>query len=167
MEHTGGLWNGHTGVTARSGVRRMSVAVAVWLLLSAGVTADIEINKSGDRYDLIARGAPLADILQRIDALEEATMRFSGNLDRPVTAVYRDIALDELLYRLRVTYMLVYERDAADSISLPMTTTGKRRIHCRPTWSRFPTPSERGRRPSRLHGVSHYPWTIYSRSTPI
>jgi len=91
---------------------------ALRLLLPAALFAfhafgsnNFELSRNGDRYDLTARHASLSDILLKIDELEEADIRLYGQQNRTVHVVYKNQTLDQLLYRLGVSYMLVYENN--------------------------------------------------------
>lgn len=83
----------------------------LWCALSACAIAGFTLERVGDRYSLRAEQAPLPEILAEIDRRETAALRFYGSHDRLVSATYHDLTLDALLYRLGVSYVLVYERD--------------------------------------------------------
>ncbi|HMO03540.1 MAG TPA: LysM domain-containing protein [Kiritimatiellia bacterium] len=85
------------------------------LLILAGLLpargASFSLEKAGGRYTLVASGAPLSEILAAIDRHETATLRFYSNTDRTVHATFRDLPLEQLLDRLRVSFLLSYESD--------------------------------------------------------
>lgn len=94
------------------GILAQIAILAIWLVaLQVVADSGIQLTRVGDKYSLVAHDAPLHEVLQRIDAIEEATLRFFGNQEGTINAVYRDVTLDQLLYRLGISYMLVYEPD--------------------------------------------------------
>lgn len=84
---------------------------AVLFTFHAFGAENFELSRNGDRYDLTARNARLSDILLKIDELEDASIRLYGEQNRTVHVIYKNQTLDQLLYRLGVSYMLVYEND--------------------------------------------------------
>ncbi len=80
------------------------------LLPALGDTFSLE--KKEDRYTLVSSGAPLSEILAAINRHEAATLRFYSDTERPVHATFRDLPLEQLLDRLRVSFLLLYESDA-------------------------------------------------------
>ena len=95
------------------------------LLAGPGVSAQIEISKTGERYAVVVRDAPLEEVLWRINELEPVELRFLGEPEGTVNVVYRDIGLDDLLQRLGVSYMLVYERDIGGAFHLRDSLMGQ------------------------------------------
>lgn len=94
-------------------IRAMRLLYAILLMLLAGLVHadDLVLVKEEDRYTLHATSVPLSAVLQRIEVIEGVTIRHFGASDRLISATYRDVALDQLLARLRVSYALVYEAD--------------------------------------------------------
>ncbi len=86
---------------------------AIVILLFAGSVSAQEfvLEREDDRYTLRAKDVPLSSLLQRIEVMEGVAMRHFGDDDRLITASYRNVSLDQLLSRLRVSYALVYEPD--------------------------------------------------------
>ncbi|HMO50119.1 MAG TPA: LysM domain-containing protein [Kiritimatiellia bacterium] len=78
----------------------------------------LTLSRSGDAYTLVAEQAILSDILAEIDRQEPAALRFFGDYSQAVSATYRNVALDTLLYRLGVSYVLTYEADDAGEYRL-------------------------------------------------
>ena len=70
-----------------------------------------QLSREDEAYTLVADQAVLSDILQEIDRQEPAALRFFGTYDQAVSATYRDVSLDTLLYRLGVSYVLTFEAD--------------------------------------------------------
>jgi len=91
-------------------VSRLILFAVLFHLHSFGAET-FELLRTGDRYDLTARNASLSDILLKIDELEEASIRLYGEQNRIVNVIYLNQTLDQLLYRLGVSYMLVYENN--------------------------------------------------------
>lgn len=101
-------------------VMRIAMVAGLLIALAAHVPvqAEFQLDKDGDRYTLVARDAPLPDILRRIDDLEPASLRLYGERNVPVTATYRRLTLDQLLNRLGVSYVLIYEGNDQDGYLL-------------------------------------------------
>ncbi len=84
----------------------------VILLLAGSVSAqELVLEREDDRYTMRAKNVPLSSLLQRIEVMEGVAIRHFGDDDRLITASYRNVSLDQLLSRLRVSYALVYEPD--------------------------------------------------------
>jgi hypothetical protein len=69
------------------------------------------LEKHGDRYTLVSEGAALSEILDEIDRREPTDLRFYGDQERTVRATCRDVPLEQLLDRLRISFVLTYEAD--------------------------------------------------------
>lgn len=88
--------------------------------LRAGAVAagTFTLEKNGDRYTLVSEGAPLSEILAEVDRMEPAALRFYGDQERAVRATFRDLPLEQLLDRLRISFLLTYEADDAGGYRL-------------------------------------------------
>ncbi len=90
------------------------------LLSRAGA---FELSVSNGLYSLDATNANLAEILAEIDRREPASLRFSGDQDRPVSLKLRRVSLNRLLDGLGVSYVLTYESDAGGAYELSEART--------------------------------------------
>jgi LysM domain len=84
------------------------LAVSLPGLLSAG---SFQLERRGEDYRLVADQALLSDILAEIDRQETASLQFFGDDSQLVSASYQGVTIDQLLYKLGVSYVLVYEPD--------------------------------------------------------
>lgn len=95
---------------------------AVLMVLAASrvqsLAGSFELTRTGDLYSLTAHDARLSDILKKIDDLEAASLRLFSDDDRTVNATYRNKTIDQLLSRLNVSYMLVYEGNEEEGYHL-------------------------------------------------
>jgi len=77
-------------------------------LLEAG---SLQLLRDRDTYTLNANQVLLSDILEEVDRQETASLQFFGDHTQLISATYHSVTLDELLYKLGVSYVLVYEAD--------------------------------------------------------
>jgi hypothetical protein len=96
-------------------IPRLIFLCAVFVWVGQGETGAVEVRftleRSGDLYTLDADRAPLAEILDEIDRHEPASLKLFGDVARTVSVTYYHQTLDQLLYRLGVSYVLVYAAD--------------------------------------------------------
>lgn len=89
-----------------------SIALVCLLFVAGGAFAhELFLEKKGEIYTIKATAVPLSILLQRIETIEGVAIQHFGDDDRLVTASFRDVTLDEMLARLRISYVLVYEAD--------------------------------------------------------
>ena len=92
---------------------KMRIIAVIFMLCAAGYVSahELVLEKSDETYTIRATGVPLSALLQRIETIEAVTIQHFGDDDRLITASFRNVTLDEMLARLRVSYALVYEAD--------------------------------------------------------
>ena len=105
--------------------RLAALCAGLLLLTDTAFAGQIDISRTGGLYNVVVNDAPLEDVLDRINRLEPVELRFFGDLQGRVNVVYRNITLDELLYRLRISYMLVYQQDADGNFYLHDSMLGQ------------------------------------------
>lgn len=81
-------------------------------------SADFTLEKRGELYSLRAEEAVIDDILDDIDRREVVALRFMGEYPQTYSGTLTNQTLDELLYRLGVSYLLTYEPDQAGDYHL-------------------------------------------------
>lgn len=80
--------------------------------------SDFKLEKRGELYSLRAEEAVIDDILDDIDRREVVALRFLGEYPQTYSGALTNQTLDELLYRLGVSYLLTYEPDQAGDYRL-------------------------------------------------
>ncbi len=68
------------------------------------------LQRNGDRFSLEANRAPLADVVDAISRSVSSGIRFGEVPDKAVTAHYPNVTLEQLLERLGVSFVLIYQR---------------------------------------------------------
>lgn len=93
-------------------MRSLPTLVIAWMAgLSMAGGQTFKLEKQGTLYSLQARDANVNEILAEIDARERVPLQIFGDYDKPFTAELENMPLDELLYKLGVSYVLLYEAD--------------------------------------------------------
>lgn len=100
--------------------RFLLLLASSWILASAGVYAgdpssgELAISRTNGLYSIETHNVPLSAILNRINEIENGVLKFLDPPERTVNCRYQDMELNELLDRLRVSFVLLYERDPQD-----------------------------------------------------
>ncbi len=93
-------------------VTNITYFLSICLLFSiCKVHADFTLTKNGEQYSLQADDAVIDDLLDEIDRREVVALRFLGEYPQTFSGTLTNQTLDELLYRLGVSYLLTYEPD--------------------------------------------------------
>ncbi len=105
------------------GIGAALVAMVAWAGISRGGdqasgAGDFALNKTGDLYSLDARGAPLADVLTRLNELTGLSLEVDPKLGTTVTASLKDVELEKVLAAISGSRALVYEEQADKSYKL-------------------------------------------------
>jgi hypothetical protein len=95
-----------------------SYVLFLLLLMACRAFADFSLQKKGERYFLQADAAIIDDILEEIDRREVVALRFLGEYPKTFSGTLTNQTLDELLYRLGVSYLLTYEPDQTGNYRL-------------------------------------------------
>ena len=100
-------------------MKSLYIIVTITLtLITHALAESFRLSSSNDVFSLAAENTELSKILAEIDRQVPATLKFYGNFDELISAAFTNLALDQLLFRLGVSYVLMYEQDDEGRLQL-------------------------------------------------